>query len=218
MWTNAARTSPLSQPTQKRRPVQPRDSALGEISGPWAVDPRSRDQVRLGVGPNPKSWQPCTFLYWCIPQAWFTVDRPTRGISPDGRTPVRGADVPSPPRRSYCSGRPFDASAATTSARLRSSREITASRRGSSRACSSLIALSTDSSRESRLFGLLHRENPQTSRGRARGRDCASSAPHSLSYSSWRCHQKPVSLRPSGARSSHWYMPQRPSIPRSYAE
>jgi hypothetical protein len=25
-------------------------------------------------------------------------------------------------------------------------------------------------------------------------------------------------LRPSGARSSHWYMPQRPSTPRSYAE
>jgi hypothetical protein len=39
-----------------------------------------------------------------------------------------------------------------------------------------------------------------------------------LSYSSWRRHQKPVSLRPSGARSSHWYMPQRTSIPRSYAE
>jgi putative transposase len=41
---------------------------------------------------------------------------------------------------------------------------------------------------------------------------------HWLSYSSWRRHQKPVSLRPSGARSSHWYMPQRPSSPRSYAE
>jgi hypothetical protein len=33
---------------------------------------------------------------------------------------------------------------------------------------------------------------------------------HWLSYSSWRRHQKPVSLRPSGARSSPWYMPQRP--------
>ena len=32
-----------------------------------------------------------------------------------------------------------------------------------------------------------------------------------LSYSSWRRHQKPVSLRPLGARSSHWYIPQRPS-------
>src|SRR6476661_7132645 len=32
-----------------------------------------------------------------------------------------------------------------------------------------------------------------------------------LSYSSWRRHQRPVSLRPLGARSSHWYMPQRPS-------
>src|SRR6266516_5556342 len=38
---------------------------------------------------------------------------------------------------------------------------------------------------------------------------------HWLSYSSWRRHQKPVSLRPRGARSSHWYMPQRLSSPRS---
>jgi hypothetical protein len=38
---------------------------------------------------------------------------------------------------------------------------------------------------------------------------------HSLSYSSWRRHQTPVSLRPLGARSSHWYMPQRPSSPRA---
>jgi hypothetical protein len=36
-----------------------------------------------------------------------------------------------------------------------------------------------------------------------------------LSYSSWRRHQRPVSLRPLGARSSHWYMPQRPSSPRA---
>ena len=34
------------------------------------------------------------------------------------------------------------------------------------------------------------------------------------SYSSWRRHQMPVSLRPSGARSSHEYMPQTPSTPR----
>ena len=34
------------------------------------------------------------------------------------------------------------------------------------------------------------------------------------SYSSWRRHHMPVSLRPSGARSSHEYMPQRPSRPR----
>jgi hypothetical protein len=36
-------------------------------------------------------------------------------------------------------------------------------------------------------------------------------------YSSWRRHQgpPPVSLRPLGARSSHWYMPQRPSNPRA---
>jgi hypothetical protein len=33
-------------------------------------------------------------------------------------------------------------------------------------------------------------------------------------YSSWRRHQTPVSLRPLGARSSHWYMPQRTSTPR----
>src|SRR6266850_7189800 len=39
-----------------------------------------------------------------------------------------------------------------------------------------------------------------------------------LLYSSWRRHQRPVSLRPLGARSSHWYMPQRPSSPRAYAE
>ena len=36
-----------------------------------------------------------------------------------------------------------------------------------------------------------------------------------LLYSSWRRHQTPVSLRPLGARSSHWYMPQRPSSPRA---
>jgi len=36
-----------------------------------------------------------------------------------------------------------------------------------------------------------------------------------LSYSSRRCHHMPISLRPFGARSSHWYMPQRPSSPRA---
>ena len=36
-----------------------------------------------------------------------------------------------------------------------------------------------------------------------------------LSYSSWRRHQAPVSLRPLGARSSHWYMPQSPSSPHA---
>gem|GEM_PF-4028016 len=35
------------------------------------------------------------------------------------------------------------------------------------------------------------------------------------SYSSWRRNQRFVSLRPLGARSSHWYMPQRPSSPRA---
>src|SRR5262245_28641914 len=49
-----------------------------------------------------------------------------------------------------------------------------------------------------------------------------------LSYSSWRRYQTParrspnprtiISLRPRGARSSHWYMPQRSSSPRVYAE
>jgi hypothetical protein len=36
-----------------------------------------------------------------------------------------------------------------------------------------------------------------------------------LSYSSWRRNHRPVSLRPFGARSSHWYMPQRTSAPRA---
>src|SRR6516162_1927649 len=39
-----------------------------------------------------------------------------------------------------------------------------------------------------------------------------------LSYASWWRNQYPVSLRPFGARSSHWYMPQRPSNPRAYVE
>ena len=39
-----------------------------------------------------------------------------------------------------------------------------------------------------------------------------------LPYSSWRRNQRPVSLRPLGARSSHWYMPQSPSSPRANAE
>ena len=38
--------------------------------------------------------------------------------------------------------------------------------------------------------------------------------PRGVSYSSWRRHQTPFSLRPFGARSSHWYMPQSPSTPR----
>ncbi len=38
---------------------------------------------------------------------------------------------------------------------------------------------------------------------------------HPLLYSSWRRNQRPVSLRPLGARSSHWYMPHRPSSPRA---
>ena len=38
------------------------------------------------------------------------------------------------------------------------------------------------------------------------------------SYSSRRRHHGPVSLRPFGARSSHWYIPHSPSSPRAYAE
>ena len=34
-------------------------------------------------------------------------------------------------------------------------------------------------------------------------------------YSSRRRNQRPVSFRPPGARSSHWYMPQSPSSPRA---
>ena len=36
-------------------------------------------------------------------------------------------------------------------------------------------------------------------------------ARHGACYSSWRRHHMPVSWRPSGARSSHWYMPQAPA-------
>ena len=39
--------------------------------------------------------------------------------------------------------------------------------------------------------------------------------PYMLSYSSWRRNHKPVSLRPNGAWSSHWYIPQSESTPRS---
>ena len=53
--------------------------------------------------------------------------------------------------------------------------------------------------------------SPALSRGRRKSADVA----HRVSYSSWRRHQTPVSLRPLGARSSHWYMPQRPSSPRA---
>jgi hypothetical protein len=51
---------------------------------------------------------------------------------------------------------------------------------------------------------------------RARGGVSApASTRHWPSYSSWRRHQMPASLRPRGARSSHWYMPQRTSSPRA---
>ena len=53
---------------------------------------------------------------------------------------------------------------------------------------------------------------------KARWDDRSNVMRHALAYSSWRRHQTPVSLRPFGARSSHWYMPQTPSTPRSNAE
>ena len=43
-------------------------------------------------------------------------------------------------------------------------------------------------------------------------------SPQSWSYSSRRRNHGPVSLRPFGARSSHWYIAQSPSTPREYAE
>lgn len=55
-----------------------------------------------------------------------------------------------------------------------------------------------------------HGRNAERREGRVAHRATAHGA-----YSSWRRHQMPCSLRPSGARSSHWYMPQRPSSPRA---
>jgi hypothetical protein len=54
--------------------------------------------------------------------------------------------------------------------------------------------------------------------GGAAGRRASVSGPsrHRAPYSSWRRHQRPpASLRPRGARSSHWYAPHRPSSPRA---
>jgi hypothetical protein len=56
-------------------------------------------------------------------------------------------------------------------------------------------------------------ETPRNARSEA-----MNNFPQPSLYSSWRRHQTPVSLRPLGARSSHWYMPQRPSSPRAYVE
>jgi len=70
-------------------------------------------------------------------------------------------------------------------------------------------------------------ETPKKARWEARSKDIVVRSPvpplrrddrafaQPLSYSSWRRNQIPVSLRPLGARSSHWYMPQRPSSPRA---
>src|ERR1700688_2962642 len=60
-------------------------------------------------------------------------------------------------------------------------------------------------------------ETPKKACWEARSKATTTSA-QPLLYSSWRRHQTPVSLRPWGARSSHWYMPQRPSSPRAYVE
>jgi hypothetical protein len=82
----------------------------------------------------------------------------------------------------------------------------------------------------SRVSSLPDREVPSDGGDRALLLDAVAqpSAPrHSRSYSSWRRYQtlarrspaptNRLSLRPRGARSSHWYMPQRPSSPRAYA-
>src|SRR5262249_24106586 len=42
--------------------------------------------------------------------------------------------------------------------------------------------------------------------------------PQDDQYASRRRNQGPASLRPMGARSSHWYMPHIASRPRAYAE
>jgi hypothetical protein len=61
-------------------------------------------------------------------------------------------------------------------------------------------------------------ETPKKLAGRLARKTCVVRSPREIAqplpYSSWRRHQTPVSLRPLGARSSHWYMPQRPSSPR----
>src|ERR1700726_1294065 len=63
-------------------------------------------------------------------------------------------------------------------------------------------------------------ETPKKARWEARSEPCVVRSPvpscandthdlaHRLSYSSWRRHQRPVSLRPLGARSRPWDMPQ----------
>jgi len=56
-----------------------------------------------------------------------------------------------------------------------------------------------------------HRHGPASGHRHLAHRDFA----QPLLYSSWRRHHIPVSLRPLGARSSHWYIPQRPSSPRA---
>ena len=62
-------------------------------------------------------------------------------------------------------------------------------------------------------------ETPKRFAGKLARKPCVVRSPRDfaqcLSYSSWWRHQGPVSLRPLGARSSHWYMPQRPSSPRA---
>src|SRR5215208_693184 len=58
-------------------------------------------------------------------------------------------------------------------------------------------------------------ETPRKACREARSKDMRRELDQALSYASWWRHQTPVSLRPLGARSSHWYMPQRLSRPRA---
>src|SRR5512132_4424530 len=61
-------------------------------------------------------------------------------------------------------------------------------------------------------------ERPRKRRSEPRSRNIGCELDQTLLYESWCRHQTPVSLRPFGARSSHWYIPQRLSTPREYAE
>src|SRR5256885_11393576 len=54
----------------------------------------------------------------------------------------------------------------------------------------------------------LRRAGGEEERGDAEEGSLGSHFAQRLSYSSWRCIQNPLSFRPSGARSSHWYMPR----------
>ena len=57
-------------------------------------------------------------------------------------------------------------------------------------------------------------ETPRIARRDARSEVMGRELAQAFAYASWWRHQTPVSLRPLGARSSHWYIPQRLSTPR----